>query len=174
MSAKRAATLKPTDEDGLLMTLGKIVVEFARLEHDYLSWSIGYLLGVKEQPGWIITTKLSFKEKVDVLDALVRDRDLALAQDTEYEAFVRRLGQIEEQRNTLMHSSWHWIVQGDIAGNVRLQRHILTKPTVKRKRGLHLSSQDITKAQLNKFVEELEAAQATLWDYLDRWEKLPA
>ncbi len=92
--------------------IGRIALCFADLE-EILSNTLLQLLVLTPRYGWIFTSELSFKNKVDMMASLVRQRlpttRFNVANDPPGEVLnelVKILFQAEELHNRIMHSSW--------------------------------------------------------------------
>jgi len=91
---------------------GKIALCFSDLE-EIVSNAPLQLLALIPCNGWIVTSELSFKKKVDMMASLVRQRlrstRFNVGDDPPVEVLdelVKTLFQAEELHNRIMHSSW--------------------------------------------------------------------
>ena len=92
--------------------IGKIALCFSDLE-EIVSNALLQLLALIPCNGWIVTSELSFKKKVDMMASLVRQRlpstRFNVGDDPPVEVLdelVKILFQAEELHNRIMHSSW--------------------------------------------------------------------
>jgi hypothetical protein len=88
-----------------LMALGKITANFSQLE-DELCRLIWYLVGPDEQLGQVVTAELPFRSLVNLAGALVRHRTSDPRTLEEVEAALKSAIKAEQERNTMVHSTW--------------------------------------------------------------------
>ncbi len=122
--------------------IGKIVLCFSYLE-EIVSNSLLQLLELHPGDGWIVTSELSFKNKVDMMASLVRQRlpstRFNVGDDPPVEVLdelVKILFQAEKLHNRIMHSSWGWTMRND-------ERWTRAKLTAKASHGLREQSEEM-------------------------------
>lgn len=115
--------LKAAIEEDLLKPLGLVSANFALLE-ETLSFAIWLLLvgnSAKEQrTGQIVTTRMSFREKIILFEALYKHR-LPEKDLDGFRKIKRRLKRANEKRNSLLHSTW--LASGEKGSSMRSARH---------------------------------------------------
>ncbi len=122
--------------------IGKIVLCFSDLE-EIVSNALLQLLELHPGDGWIVTSELSFKNKVDMMASLVRQRlpstRFNVAKEPPGEVLdelVKILFQAEELHSRIMHSSWVWTMRND-------ERWTRAKLTAKASHGLREKSEEV-------------------------------
>jgi len=81
------------------------IVWFQRIEHT-LSICISVFSSIDEQIGQIITARMSFKNRVDTLAALLSHYSGANGITDDVKELINRLRWAEQERNRLVHSMW--------------------------------------------------------------------
>ena len=124
--------------------LGCAVWRFADLE-DEVDNGIAFLAGAGQRESAILLSELSFRSKVPVLAALVREAAATRrfnVGDADPNEFFHELVVVclkaEELRNGLVHSRWEW------PGSPSPRHLTRVKTTVRPKRGLHTSTEVLT------------------------------
>jgi hypothetical protein len=92
--------------DSAVETLGKICVEFQRLE-SHLKVAIADLLDPHDSvPGMIVTAQVSFKAILDLFGALFEHRFNDPALQKKLAKFLDQCKAAEDRRNQVIHSHW--------------------------------------------------------------------
>lgn len=92
--------------DELTPALGELVVEFGRLElaaSEFAGASLG-VVGIEQRDA--IDAVLSFRQKLDLIAALVPSRISKEEDRVEVRKAIARMGEFEVTRNRLLHSFW--------------------------------------------------------------------
>jgi hypothetical protein len=134
-------------QDPILRSLGRIVVNFSRVEAE-LELLIAILIPTQDiEACAILTTELSFKQRAALFMSLMihhfngNHTILKSAED-----LIRKAMSMEEKRNTLMHSSWRVDDDGTII------RH---KRTAKQK-GLRRTDEKISHIEVNLVADAMK------------------
>lgn len=134
-----SATQFPHKETTLAEAVGKTALLFEELD-DQISTAISFLLRRGDQVGRIVTCELSFRAKVNLLQALFRNE----RPDSEHLEELRDLCgaclQIEHRRNQVTHSNWRQAFNG-----TDVTRH---KYTARGKHGLREQAESLTLNQV--------------------------
>ena len=143
--------MKLSDEHYL--AIGRICVAFSELDQ-YVSYYIWTFISTdrvaSDQPiGQIITSEISFTKELDLLCALFKYRIKDKNQVKILEKFISRISEIEQNRNTMLHSIWI----SDKTDDTKATRF---KITAKRKKGLHWSIQTIIPDELNDIADDFD------------------
>ena len=150
-------------EDRFLKAMGKVVVEFERLE-GMLDSGLWVLLNTGQRPGHIVVTSMSFRNKLDAFDALARHRKEGSLDKELHENLVRHLSGLEERRNRVLHS---------VRGEVTLDdTRIRINGSAKGSRGFSVAPEEYTDADLSKMEGEISSAADELRDYVLSFEEL--
>ena len=136
--------IAPNDKQ--LQKIGEIVGYFAVLEES-LSETIGHLVTTDKHIGETITTALSFKNKVQTLNALLKYYEDKGHIFRNAASITKALKEVEEQRNTIIHSVWG---KSEIEGNVRRIKRSLKLS------GLKLSMQNMSLDDLERIRSNIE------------------
>jgi hypothetical protein len=92
--------------------------------------------------GQIVTAELSFRQKIDLLSSIYRDKRNSPSELAELDEVLSRLAQAEQKRNIVVHSLWTSYAEDQTIARI--------KSTAKRKnKGLKLEIE-------SKSVEDLE------------------
>jgi hypothetical protein len=134
--------------------LGRICVEFQRLETILKTATASLVHPNDPTVGAIVTAQLSFRALLDLYYALHHHRyDNALA-DKELDKFLGQCAKAEERRNQIIHSYW----APDYLGGKGAKR---TKFTAKNRKELKQQVEVLSKADLEKIADELRALHIT-------------
>jgi hypothetical protein len=134
--------------------LGRICVEFQRLETILKTATASLVHPDDRRVGAIVTAQLSFRALLDLYYALHHHRyDNALA-DKELDKFLGQCAKAEERRNQIIHSYW----APDYLGGKGAKR---TKFTAKNRKELKQQVEVLSKADLEKIADELRALHTT-------------
>lgn len=101
---KRWETSLTSWEDGVAR-MGKCVVNFQRIDQT-LNMCIGDLIGCSRKVGEIVTSEMSFREKVVVYSALCHHALRPNKLPDDLHDLVKRLHWAEQERNKISHSLW--------------------------------------------------------------------
>jgi hypothetical protein len=142
--------------DEFLKQLGRVTANFATLEF-YLAFAVTGLIGPEQAIGQMITSEMSFKAKLALLNSLLKFKLSAQHKpvagcEAELIDLVRVITNIEGKRNHYMHSAWVLADGQDPDKPTRL------KITAKQKKGLHQYSEDVGAEDLQAFADEIRAA----------------
>jgi len=159
----------PRDElpDDYLRALGRIVVNFARLEH-FLRVSIIFLLGDDQRIGSLVTAELSMGQLLKVLSSLVRLRMHEASKLKEIDQLRIRAEKLDTRRGLIMHSSWahpgHW---ADSSGVDPATHAMRTKTTAKVRKGLQYQFEHFTSDDLHQLADEIRQVSGKLLNFTD-------
>ena len=89
----------------LALELGRIVIGFAQIEgvFRHLAWN---LIQSDQFTGQVITAELSFKSLLSLISSLIKLKLKGQEIEAEIDQRIKRANQLEELRNTYMHSRW--------------------------------------------------------------------
>ena len=127
---KHVEALAPGLPNGLEQLLGRFISNFAFLE-EYLRGIICEIAPTSAPAGEIITSQLSFRGLVTAFGALVQEYVLIAELKTETDDVLKKIEELNEYRNNLVHSLW--LRDDDDDGAVIRQK---IKPT--RKKGFQV------------------------------------
>jgi hypothetical protein len=134
------------EDDARTHQLGRVVVNFQVLE-TFLAFHTWHLIPTDPKTGAIITSQLSFDRLLTVFHLLMKEKVAhvpALAE--QLAALSSRAAELEQQRNTLMHSAW----ASDESGNVsRL------KWSASRRKGLNIQAPDTSIDEIRGVADDL-------------------
>ena len=96
-----------------LKALGRITLQFSQLEGS-IKWFLVELLNPNDHfPGLVVTSKSSFRNMCDMLGSLAKREteyspsNVVLTQNFEkLQGVLKKIAQLEEKRNGLVHSDW--------------------------------------------------------------------
>ena len=117
--------------------LGRLAVNFSELE-DALAEAIASLLRADKGASDIVTSGLSFRRKLDLLNSLYR-RDQRDDLD-QFRELVALCGKAEDLRNRIIHSSWVYLRQLNL-----IRRR---KASVRGNRGYTVDTEDVTASEI--------------------------
>lgn len=119
----------------------------------YISARYGIDKSLGNKLGQIITAELSFRQKVDLLSSLYKNKRNNSTELAELDALLSRVAQAEQERNTAVHSFW---IPCTIDGREIVAR---IKPTAKRKtKGMNLRFKSVSVKDLEdvaKYIAEV-------------------
>ncbi len=140
MSKRKLKSAIPNES---LTPLGKVVANFAVLESN-LDSSIWFLLfwdsTLEQRTGQIVTSILSFKNKINLLSALYQHRFPAEKPFKDLEEIRKKLNKANEKRNDLVHSTW-------LAHSKKI------KPKSSEKKGFKLNFEDMEASEIDKIAD---------------------
>jgi hypothetical protein len=151
--------------DDHLRALGRVTANFGQLEL-LAGHFIAALISPRADVGRIITSKLSFRNTLDVLDALFRNQ-FAADPDAlaEFERILKQVATAEEQRNRLIHSGWVTSSDSPQSDPIRL------KFTARRGRGLRADSESLTVKDIDMVADAVRASAESLIQFLTKLAK---
>ena len=132
--------------DDHLKQLGRITVNFQLIEtvFSFLLWQLN---DPKDQrKGQILTSRMSFSRICDVLVSLAK---YVLSDDERagrIKEFVRQASQLEQKRNSVIHSAWTSGVEGDVS--------VRFKYVTSRRKGFQVISERTTPDDLKNIADE--------------------
>jgi hypothetical protein len=139
--------------------LGRVAVNFQHLEI-LLAFFAWHLVPTDQDTGAIITAQLSFDRLLTVFHLLMKKRIGAKPDHVkELEEISRSASELEQKRNTLMHSVW----AADDAGNVTRM-----KWTASRKKGLSLQSPDTSADDIQEVADDLGEVSRRLMRFTEK------
>lgn len=145
-------------EDPHYRAIGRISVEFSNAEL-WVNAFVWQLIGPDQLVGQIVTSKMSFKSTLDLFAALFRHRFKDVALQEKCNELIARLADSEEERNTVLHSTW-------IQQSANLAEPTRFKITAPRKKGLTHTKETVTAAQLEAIADDCKAAVLALSDMM--------
>lgn len=134
-----------TQKGCFLKALGRISVNFQILEAS-ITFFIWNLIGSDQNIGKIITSQVSFSKNCNLLSSLFRYRVQDTIKIKELNNILKRVGEAEQRRNTIIHSIWTINDEDPKAKPLRI------KITSNRKAGLNMQTEDIEAEELNKIA----------------------
>ncbi len=145
-----------TSADAIITALGRVVVNFASLEFT-LGTAIILLLNIDQKVGQILVSKLPFKGRIDVFDALVRYQKPNMASGAQHVDIITNLGQLEDRRNQIVHSAWAAAKQPTELTRVKVN--------VRRKRGLSFTFEPYDETKVLELAQEIKQATEKVLNY---------
>jgi hypothetical protein len=144
--------------------IGKYVIEFSYLEHA-LNLLIAELLhdGAHDL-GYIVTTKMTMANKIDLLDRFTRyEKHHELKRPLHVAPFIPELRSVNTFRNSVAHANWS-VMKAN--GKTRV------KISVDRERGVWFKNKDLGIEVLEENLERLRALSLRIQGIeLDMWEE---
>jgi hypothetical protein len=135
--------------DEHLKALGRITEQFASLEF-VLDRYIRVLIGLEDlEIGEMVAAQLAFKRKVDLVGSIFGYRFSNDARVDELDAWLVKALNVEEKRNTIVHSTWAGTEHGP---HVALRM----KKSVSRKNGLRELWQGMSPELIDEIAEEIQ------------------
>lgn len=145
-------------DTGLLRSLGELVVAFSVLEESLKLGIIGALPFEDRVATEVLITGMSFSVLVEKFGAL--HFELTPHFRNQVKEFSAYLLQLNDERNTLIHSLWLLEPDNAVARTFRT--------SAKAKTGLRTKSQDITQEHVRDLVTKLRGADDKFWElYMD-------
>jgi hypothetical protein len=135
--------------DAHLIALGRITADFSQLE-DELCRLIWHLLDRDERLGQIVTAELPFKGLINLAGALARYRTSNAATLEEVEAALKSAIKVEQERNTIVHSTWF-----SHGAEAEVSR---TKLTAKREHGRRVQFEMVTSDAIEQAATHIAEA----------------
>ena len=145
--------------DEFLAEFGRITVRFATLE-SMTGRLVSSLIGENDDVGRIVSSAISIKRRLDIIDSLVRlaTDDSGLISKTE--KALRQVASAEERRNTFMHSQWlEQIMSQDGEFEKCAGR---SKVTAKRGKGLRHQEEILRPNEIREVAEQIYSAYESL------------
>lgn len=145
--------------DDYLTRLGRVTISFSDLE-----WTLGLLYEVILDPsskvGSIAASHLSFTRLIDVIDSTYAFRWPNCDRRDDLAELLRRAQDAEVERNRFAHSSYGF---PDGSPDELLTR---TKTTAKRKRGLRTTSEELSTAEIDRYLNGLVDVVSDISDFV--------
>lgn len=145
------------------MAIGNVTAYFALIDSQ-LSVCIWILIDCEQKMGDIITTDLSFKQKMVLFQELYLYRNDNEEKLEKLGELVRRLSDAEERRNSITHSTWG--ANKNPKDITRIKTKI-SKTRKKYKSGLKYTFEDMSTKDLEKIVESFGELAYDLSRFLD-------
>ena len=139
-----------TISDKHCRTIGKISVAFAEIE-SWVGFFVWALIGPEQHIGQMVTAEMSFSRQLDLLSSLFQYRCDDPEKLDDLKALILRLTELEQQRNTVLHSLW-------IRQSSNPSEAARLKITAKRKKGLAHSKEVVKPKQLEAIAGNLQVA----------------
>jgi hypothetical protein len=143
--------------DDHLKVIGLVTVNFSLLENE-LAFDIHVLLGLDHRTSQIITAELRFKGLLDLFSSLCINKMKNETASTELKELVKKVYQVEQKRNSIIHSLWAVGNTGDTITRF--------KQTAKSSKGLHFQYEQVTVEKLQKIADEIAEATAEVHNFL--------
>lgn len=122
--------------------LGELVISFSQLE-GALCEGLAAMLPIDYDDAKVIFSSISFKKKTQILNALLRKYDKGYCNGRLIYELLSRANDIEDQRNTLVHSDWEVFFKP--TNELKKNNYVLKRSKVKYNR----------KAQATNVFEEI-------------------
>jgi hypothetical protein len=97
--------------DEIQLALGKLVVAFSELEAAVIGGIAEFFPLDSFSEVELLANALSFRKSLDVLDALVRLRCTVPETIQAWQKRMKEASDLEDKRNTFIHSTWEWNVK---------------------------------------------------------------
>jgi hypothetical protein len=151
----------PLNEEQL-KALGRVCVTFQAIEVRlaFVTWS---LISNEQAVGRIITPLLSFAKLCDLASMLISHRFPGTPLADELHQIIRRVSELEQERNTLIHSAWAYRADRPEVEGERV------KITVKRYRGVRVDCCETPAAQINGIADQMQEATESLDTLVRNW-----
>jgi hypothetical protein len=145
--------------DAVFAGIGKVVVAWALLEHNFASFTIS-MISTDIDTGISLTKELRFRSLCDAILNVFRSHIGEGAEFDELAAIVNRAEQLALQRNKLAHTPV-------FANETDLEKAHLWKVTAKRK-GIKRVMEPVSASELEALAQEIRDLQRTLMDLFKR------
>jgi hypothetical protein len=126
--------------------IGRLCMAFQELE-ELVSGLIGLLISDDNQLGFIITSELSFRNKLGLLYSLYLYRTATSEPSETLKKLLARLRRAEERRNTILHSYW---VKSPVSGMLIRYKH-----TAKSAKGFVQHVEDLKPEHIEAIAAEI-------------------
>lgn len=147
-----------------LQAIGRIAVCFSGLELQ-LSLLVGLLVAPHDSRlGQIITAELSFKGLLALAASTYRHKETEQARLSEFEEILKHAGQLEDERNQIMHCIWG---AGSTADKI-----CRVKVTAKQKRGHNVKFEEKSLADLEQLANSLAVLAGEILDWQIRYAEI--
>ena len=133
-----------------LAEIGRITVHFALLERALVHLT-HVLLALPENIARTVTSELSFRGLQHLASSLVKEKHPAMFED--FMQLLKLVGQAEDKRNRITHSSWGM----SVTASAKEQKVVRTKFTAKH-RGLRLGREELTVNDLRSIASNISVA----------------
>jgi hypothetical protein len=140
--------------------IGRISVMFSDVE-TWTSCFIWHLIGPEQLVGQMVTAGMSFNRQVDLLTSLFRFRFPEESLRAELETHTKRLSELEQHRNSIMHSTW-------LRESLDPNQATRFKITTNRKKGLAQRKEVYTTTELDDLADDLHVVIGDLSDFMIR------
>jgi len=106
--------------DEHLRAIGQVTTNFGFLEFSVaeLIWA---LLGTGQKAGQAVTARLPFKQSVALASALAKQRVTNKAHLERLDTLLSRALSAEDERNTIVHSTWFTIAEGEKVSRLKFK-----------------------------------------------------
>ncbi len=129
---------------------------------DVETWTSAFvweLIGSEQRVGQMVTAGMPFQRQVDLLTSLFRHRFSDVSLQESVETLTRRISELEQQRNTVLHSSW-LLESSDPNEATRF------KITANRKKGLSHSTEVMTPKDLDSIADGFQQVLAEFTGFM--------
>ena len=150
----------PAVDHSLLEPIGELTVYFAMLEEE-VKHGVYLLLGGDHFVRLIVTTELSYRRAVELLNALYLHRFPDKDQDT-LKKLSKKLYTLEAKRNVIVHSYWG-------KHSMKSEGTTRSKTTAKAE-GLKFQDETISRHDIEKIVEEIGELAVELESFYDTFD----
>lgn len=133
--------------DELLKHIGKIVVGFSKLELHLELFTWG-LISDNQALGQAITSGMSFSSLTKLFATLLKVKTSDQEILEEFEGIVRRLNEVNERRNQIIHSYWTYDLETKEDSTLKLKADGF--------KGIKDITELVTSEKLESFVREIE------------------
>jgi len=134
-------------DEEFIRALGRVTLAFAHLEFS-LSLFCGTYSGVKYPVNEIITAQFSFKQLINLASSLYHHTEQDVQKVTELDKLLSKSFQLEQERNTIVHSFYGLKGQNLIV--------VRQKNTTRLKRGFHKQYEEMKPEQVNALAEKIK------------------
>jgi len=144
-----------------LEAVGRVTVEFAKLEAELSGFIVVLLDKPDTEFGPIVTSELSFKQLVQLLMSLYQHANSKEDQIVELKAILTKCSSLEIQRNTIIHSEW---TSAEMWNWARRR-----KVTSKFKKGLHKEDERVGIDELKNLAEDIHSVMIIISKLSFKW-----
>jgi hypothetical protein len=138
--------------------IGRISVMFSDVEI-WTSAFIWQLIGPEQNVGQMVTAGMSFPRPLDLLTSLFRHRCPDPSLVNRLEGLVTRISELEQKRNTVLHSSW-------ISQSLEPNEATRFKITAHRKKGLQRAKEITRPEELDAIADGFQQVLSEFIDFM--------
>lgn len=145
--------------DDHLRAIGQITVNFSALEFA-LSFLVWAFLGIGQEKGEIITSRLSFRVLLQLASSLYRHRVSDPEGIAQFDELLARISEAGDRRNQMIHSLW----MGNLDG-----RTLRYKATIRQREGLKRQIQGMAVKDLDEIATLIAQVTREIGPFLEHY-----